>query len=168
MVVISVRAGLMQLADLGGRRRHAVSGDLCVAADRRGFSSCWEIFWSVLRDLFERCSRIPWQKYDVPIMTGCALVTAIVTLALERWSGSDRPLMALCLGAFFWWLVLSLATALWLPGASYLFVWPTLAGLLGLGISVQLRPGSVLAWVTTVLCSIPSLATLASSDPRHF
>jgi len=57
-------------------------------------------------------------------------------------------------------LVLSLVTAFWLPGASYLFVWPTLFGLLGLGVSIGLRPGSALAWFATLLCSIPSLILL--------
>jgi hypothetical protein len=117
------------------------------------------IFWSVLRDL-SNGARIPWQKLDVPIMTGCALLTAVVTLALERWSGSRRSPMALSLGALTWWLVLSLATAVWLPGASYLFVWPTVCGLLGLGISSRLRLESALAWMVTVLCSIPSLLLL--------
>ena len=93
-------------------------------------------------------------------MTGYALVTVAMTLMLERWSGRDRPLVALSLGALAWWLALSLATALWLPGASYLFVWPTLAGLLGLGVSIHSRPGSIIAWSTTILCSIPSLILL--------
>jgi hypothetical protein len=41
-----------------------------------------------------------------------------------------------------------------------LFVWPTLAGLLGLGVKVQLPPGSVLGWVVTLFCSIPTLLLL--------
>ncbi len=158
VVAISVRTGLMRLSDL-------------VAAAGVFFTAIWAslltvgilflvgIFWSVLRDLFIGAA-IPWQKYDVAIMVVCSLVTAIVTLALERWSGNYRPLIALCLGALFWWLVLSLVTAMWLPGASYLFVWPTLAGLLGLGIKVQLRRGSVLIWVMTLFCSIPTLLLL--------
>jgi hypothetical protein len=118
-----------------------------------------EIFWSVLRDPFHGAS-IPWQKYDVAIVSGCALVTTIVTLSLERWSGEHRSLIALCLGALLWWLVLSVGTALWLPGASYLFVWPTLAGVLGLSIKLQFGPGSVFTWVMTLLCTVPSLLLL--------
>jgi len=158
VVAISVQAGLMRLVDLAagvGVLFAAMWASLLTT----GILFLLGILGSALRDLFNG-AHIPWQKLDVPIMTGCALVTAMVTLALERWSGSQRSLVALCLGALFWWLVLSLATALWLPGASYLFVWPTLCGLLGLGISVQLRPGSVLAWIATILCSIPSLVLL--------
>ena len=156
--VISAQTGQLRLGDLAagvGLLFAAMWASLLTV----GILFLVGILWSVLSDLFNG-GQIPWQKFDVPIMTGCALVTAMVTLALERWSGSRRSLVALCLGALFWWLMLSLATALWLPGASYLFVWPTLSGLLGLGISVQLRPGSVWAWVATVLCSIPSLVLM--------
>ena len=159
VVAISVRTGLMRLADLA-----AAAGVLFTAIWASllavGILFLVGIFWSVLRELFTARAAIPWQKYDVAIMTVCALLTATVTLALERLSGDHRPLIALCLGALFWWLVLSLATALWLPGASYLFVWPTVAGLLGLFIKVQLRPGLFLAWVVTLFCSIPSLLLL--------
>ena len=61
------------------------------------------------------------------------------------------PFRGLVLGAFSWWLALVVATAFWLPGASYLFVWPTLCGLLGLSISIRLAPGSLMAWVAARL-----------------
>ena len=114
---------------------------------------------AILDDFFGG-RRIPWQKYDVPIMTGSAVAVACLTLALERWLARTRPLPGLCLGALAWWLILALVTAFWLPGASYLFVWPTLAGLSGLAVSVMLRPGSIIAWGMTVLCSVPSLVLL--------
>jgi hypothetical protein len=158
VVVISLRSGLVQLGDLA-----AAAGVFLVAmwASLLAVGALFLLgaFWSALRSLFNPVP-IAWQKHEVPIMTGCALVAAMVTLALERWSGGDRPLTALCLGAFCWWLVLTLATAFWLPGASYLFVWPTLAGLLGLGTSVRLPSGSAVAWFTTILCSMPSLVLL--------
>jgi hypothetical protein len=158
VLLFSTRVGLMRLADLA-----ATAGVLLAAI----FASLLtisilllvEIFWSVLRDPFHGAST-SWQRYDVAIVSGCALVTTIVTLSLERWSGEHRSLIALCLGALFWWSALSLGSALWLPGASYLFVWPTLAGVLGLSIKLQFGPGSVFAWVMTLLCTVPSLLLL--------
>jgi hypothetical protein len=158
VVMISLRSGLIELRDL-------VAGALvlftamCVSLLIVGVVFLVGVFWSVLCGVFNPVP-ISWQKYDMPIMTGCALVASIVTLALECWAGMDRPLLALCLGALCWWLALTLSTALWLPGASYLFVWPTMAGLLGLGIVVLLRSRAALAWVVTMLCSIPSLVLL--------
>ena len=104
---------------------------------------------------------VPWLKYDVSIMTGCAVVSMGINVALTRWWTIFRPLSGLVLGAFAWWLGLSLATAFWLPGGSYLFVWPTLGGLLGLAISSRFSSGSPLASAATFLGSIPALLVVA-------
>jgi Peptidase family M28 len=104
---------------------------------------------------------IPWLKYDLSIMAGCALLSAALTIALTRRAAYTRPLAGLVLGAFSWWLALSLATAYWLPSASYLFVWPTLGGLLGLYMSSRLPPGAPTASAATFVGSIPSLILLA-------
>jgi hypothetical protein len=116
--------------------------------------------WSLLRDI-THSPPIPWLKYDLLIMTGCALVSIGIIVAITRWWASSRPLEGLVLGAYAWWLGLTLATAFWLPGASYLFVWPTLGGLLGLSLSSRLPPGSSVAWVATFLGSIPALLLVA-------
>ena len=158
VVLISTRAGLMRLTDLAATVGVLIAA-MWISLLTIGILCIVGIFWSVLRDPFHGVP-IPWQNYDVTLVAGCMLVTATITLSLVGWSGRHRPLIALCLGAFFWWLILSLGTALWLPGASYLFVWPTLAGLFGVGINVQARPGSVFALLITLLCSIPSLLLL--------
>jgi hypothetical protein len=158
VVVMSLRTRVIELDDLArgaGVLFVAMWASLLVV----GLLFVTGGFWSVLRGIFNPVA-IPWQKYDVPIMTGCTLITAAVTLTIECWWGTKRPLAALYLGAMCWWLALALATSFWLPGASYLFVWPTLAGLLGFGISLHLQPGSALSWVMISLCSIPSLVLL--------
>ena len=152
---ISMRSNRMRLGDLIASAGVIITA-MCTSLCAVGILFVLGITWSALCDTLN-VDRIPWLKFDAPIMTGCALLTMVITLALARWSGSQRPLLALGLGSFSWWLALSLVTAFWLPGASYLFVWPTLFGLLGLGISIWLRPGSAIAWFTTLLCSLPSL-----------
>jgi Peptidase family M28 len=158
LVVISLYSKRMQLADLAAGAG-VIFTAMCVSLLAVGILFFLGIAWSALCDALNGTS-IPWLKFDVPIMTGCALLTMVVTLIFARWSGSRRPLVALSLGAFSWWLVLTLVTAVWLPGASYLFVWPTLCGLVGVGMSIWLRPGSAFAWFTTLLCSLPSLVLL--------
>ena len=54
-------------------------------------------------------------------------LSATLHLALRRWLGP----MNLMLGALFWWLLLALAAAFWIPGGSFLGLWPLLFGLLG-------------------------------------
>jgi hypothetical protein len=158
LVVASVRSDRMQLVDWGAGAGVILTA-MCASLCAVGVLFALGIAWSTLSAALN-AYRIPWLKFDVPIMTGCALLTMVITLAFVRWSGSQRPLLALGLGSLSWWLILSLVTAFWLPGASYLFIWPTLFGLLGLGTSIWLRPGSIVAWVTTLLCSLPSLILL--------
>jgi hypothetical protein len=155
LVVISLRSRRMQLTDLIAGVG-VIAAAMCVSLVAIGILFILGVAGSALRGVLNG-GRIPWLKFDVPIMTACALLTTVLTLVLARWSGSRRPLVALGLGTFSWWVVLSLVTAFWLPGASYLFVWPTLFGLVGLGVSIWLRPGSALAWFVTLLCSLPSL-----------
>ncbi|HEV3165950.1 MAG TPA: M28 family peptidase [Isosphaeraceae bacterium] len=116
-------------------------------------------FWLVLREVLSNVG-VRWWMLDLPLMAVCALIAAGVTLGVERLSAHRRSLLALSLGALFWWLAAALATAQWLPGASYLFVWPTLFGLLGLGVAILSRVGSTTAWVAIVLCSVPVLVVM--------
>lgn len=112
--------------------------------------------WSVFNSEFYGV-RVPWLEFDVPILTGCAIVIATVTLAFKRWFVGARSLPALSLGALSWWLALTLFTAWWHPGSSYLFVWPTLFGVLGLGISLAARTRATAARMITLLCTTPAL-----------
>ena len=112
--------------------------------------------WNILSLQFHG-TRVSWLKFDVPILTGCAMLTATLTLVLKRWCASARSFVALSLGALSWWLVLTLATAWWLPGCSYLFVWPTLFGVLGLGVSLAAQIGTTATRVITLLCTTPAL-----------
>ncbi len=113
VVSLSIRTGLIEFIDLA-----ATTGVLFTALWTSllttGILVVMGIFWSVLHDPVHG-TPIPWQKYDVAIVTGCALVAATITLFFEHWAGCYRPFIALWLGALFWWLVLSLVTVLWLP-----------------------------------------------------
>lgn len=64
------------------------------------------------------------------------------------------PVKPLTLGALFWWGLALVATTLWLPGASYLFLWPLLFATIGL----LLRPHPAIAasaGVATVVLLTP-------------
>ncbi len=63
---------------------------------------------------------------------------------LRRFSGKQ-----LSLGALFWWVLALIATDLFLPGASYLFLWPLLFALIGI------------AWGKPWLAAVPLLVFLA-------
>ncbi|WP_309715886.1 M20/M25/M40 family metallo-hydrolase [Armatimonas sp.] len=63
---------------------------------------------------------------------------------LRRFSGKQLSLGALC-----WWVLALIATNLFLPGASYLFLWPLLFSLIGI------------AWGKPWLAAVPLLVFLA-------
>lgn len=52
---------------------------------------------------------------------------SMLHLILRRWLAAAN----LAMGAWFWWLAAAIATAVWLPGASYVPLWPLLCVLLG-------------------------------------
>ncbi|MGC4042380.1 MAG: M28 family peptidase [Armatimonas sp.] len=78
-----------------------------------------------------------------------SLAAALVPLGIALRKQSAKPPT---LGALLWWVLLLLATTLWLPGASYLFLWPLLLATLG----QLLRPHPVLA----IAASVPTVVLL--------
>ena len=62
------------------------------------------------------------------------------------------------------WLLLALATSIYMPGASYLFLWPVVWSTIALGIAAMGRGGVMLAWASTiagVILMAPTIALLA-------
>jgi hypothetical protein len=74
-------------------------------------------------------------------------------VVLRRWMAPAN----LALGALSWWLMLACATAVRVPGASYVSLWPLLFGLLG--VVVVLRPAEApwrrFAWL--VVAALPAM-----------
>ena len=114
---------------------------------------------NVIQELLHAAT-VPWLKYDLLIMTAFALIAAAITALWTRSRASSQPLKGLILGALSWWVGLSLATAIWVPGASYLFVWPALGSMLGLAIASRCPPCSPLASAANLLGAIPALLLL--------
>jgi hypothetical protein len=63
-----------------------------------------------------------------PLWCAVLVSAAIVTASLRfssRWISADASVF----GALFWWVLLAVAVAIYLPGASFLFLWPLLFSL---------------------------------------
>ena len=60
-------------------------------------------------------------------------------------------------GALFCWLLLALAASVYMPGASYLFLWPMLSSTVALGILAMGRGGPILQCA----CALPALIMMA-------
>jgi hypothetical protein len=100
---------------------------------------------------------MPVSRYDVALLTGSAAVAVLVAAAIFVWSSRRWSWEGLGLGALLWWLAAAAATSLWMPGASYAFVWPLLAILLGQAFAFLVPRGRPDALVASWLSAVPLL-----------
>jgi len=99
------------------------------------------------------------QYYVVCIVT----LTIAVFTAIYNWLRRRLSVYSLAAGALGLWWALMIVSCIYLPGGSYLFTWPLLSSLTGLGILLNLRErftisGGHLAAI--LLCSVPGLLLL--------
>lgn len=73
----------------------------------------------------------------------------------------------LTLGAWLWWAILMVLTSLYLPGASYLFSWPLLLGLIALGYGFVSR-GRRPVLETLLIIVLPATAGLLLFTPTIY
>ncbi|HEX8188562.1 MAG TPA: M20/M25/M40 family metallo-hydrolase, partial [Pyrinomonadaceae bacterium] len=98
-------------------------------------SACVALFWWVVRAARVTDTTVTWSDaYNLRLyVAGFALLSlALASLVYGRLGGKASPL-ELTLGGLLWWVLLGLATGVGFEGASYLFVWPPLFALAGLG-----------------------------------
>jgi hypothetical protein len=85
-------------------------------------------------------------------------VTAVIYLLFSR----RVDAVNLTLGALFWWVVLMIVSAFYLPGGSYLLTWPLLFGLVGVAVALAFpQLGRVKILAVATLCAFPGLFLLA-------
>lgn len=70
-----------------------------------------------------------------PFFVGFVALTVAITTALYSLFRKKSDAESMALGGMLWWLLLLVLTSLFLPGGSYLFTWPLLFSLIGLGLS---------------------------------
>jgi hypothetical protein len=91
---------------------------------------------------------------------GFASLSVAITAALYVGFSKKIRVANLAVGALLWWLVLTVATSVSFPPASYLFTWPLLFSLLGLAVLFALgeRPASPwYSFAALALSAIPAV-----------
>jgi hypothetical protein len=99
------------------------------------------------------------------IWIGLASLTVAVTAGLYGVVRHRIGVFDLAVGGLFWWLLLAVATSVAFPPASYLFTWPLVFSLLGLGILLAREGQAVWPWrpfAVLMITGIPA-AFLAAS-----
>lgn len=119
------------------------------------------LIWNKLR------SNVSDQQYESMItdssvsiyyLIGLLFLTTIIAFLLVKLVSRYIRAENLWIGALLLWLLLCVGTTLYLPGGSYLFIWPFIFSLVGLNISVQMREG---AWTwASVLFAVPGFVLI--------
>jgi hypothetical protein len=122
--------------------------------------ACWRLLalWVPEVDWFSHGSPYGSGRY----MLGISLLVIALFLAVAgRWSGRVPPAGTL-VAAMIAWAILGLVSAAWLPGASYVFLWPPLFAALGFATWLG-REGERGAWVAPVLviAALPAILLVA-------
>ncbi|MBW4635040.1 MAG: M28 family metallopeptidase [Iphinoe sp. HA4291-MV1] len=97
-------------------------------------------------------------------MISFVALTIAITSGLYVWFRKKISVQNLTVGALLWWFILMVLTSVYLPGASYLFTWPLLFSLVGLGFIFASRDrdsGRVKHLVVLTACAIPGIILLA-------
>jgi len=101
-------------------------------------SACVALFWWVVRAARVTETTVTWSDaYNLRFYAlGFALLSlAIASLVYARF-GRRANAYELMLGGLLWWVVLAAASGVAFKGASYLFVWPLLFALIGVGVAL--------------------------------
>lgn len=96
-------------------------------------------------------------------MISFVALTIAITSGLYVWFRKKISIQNLTVGALLWWLILMVLTSIYLPGASYLFTWPLLFSLVGLGFIFASNRDSAKGkrLVMLTACAIPGIILLA-------
>ena len=95
-----------------------------------------------------------------------ALATTSAVYVLMR---ARATVVNLGVGALLWWLILMIVTSIFLPGGSFLFHWPLLFGLIGLGWMILAPQGKgSLNTLILGLCAVPAIVLLVPTIYQMF
>src|SRR5215213_5084018 len=138
VVVLGRRRGLLTFKGIGFGLAALVAS--CIAAN-----IVTMLVWTLVRTLHPGFSLIPWgDTYNSGFYKiAFVLLTIAIVSAIYAWGQRRTSVANLGVGAMLGWLLLAVASAVVLPGGSYLLTWPLLFALAGTAIlfySKQQRP----------------------------
>jgi hypothetical protein len=112
--------------------------------------------WFVVRDILLNLD-VAVVRLDYPLLPIFSIVAVLAAGAVFVRAGRRGSWEGLGLGILGWWLAATVATSLWLPGASYAFLWPLLAILAGQAVAFLVPRGGTVAVLASWLSADPLL-----------
>jgi hypothetical protein len=169
-LVVAVTALFVAVVVLGMKKKQltlkgTLLGVLVFIAAAVAASLVTTLVWWALRALHNRLGLPPLgDVYHQYLYAGgfIALAVAVFSVVYLLFRGKTSA-PNLWMGALAWWLLLTIATGVWLPGGSYLMAWPLLFSLIGLGITFLTGASQTISakrFTVLSLCAIPGLLLL--------
>ncbi len=97
-----------------------------------------------------------------------AFLTAAVTSTVYLLFAKKVSVENLAVGGLGWWLAAAVAVGLWLPGGSYLLVWPLLFSLVGLLIIIALMDTDTLSTKSIIILMLSALPGVVLLSPLFY
>jgi Peptidase family M28 len=91
------------------------------------------------------------------------ILAVAITAVLYNLYRQKANIENLTVGGLFCWLLLLMVTSVFLPGASYLLIWPLLFGLVSLGFMLRTEakdPNSLTRFMALSICAVPGVVLL--------
>lgn len=116
--------------------------------------------------------RPPGETYHAGLFfMGFVALTVAISASLFVLFRKKAGVENLAAGGLIWWGILLVITSFYLPGASYLFTWPLLFSVAGLGVMLGLKkdaPASFSGRAILCLCAVPGIVLLAPVIQQAF
>lgn len=100
--------------------------------------------------------------------TSFVFLTLALVCALLIWFRRRISLKSLAVGAWLWWLILVWLTSAVMPGASYLFAWPLLFGLIGAAYSFLFAEGEPISIKLSVVLALTAICAIIILVPAIY
>jgi hypothetical protein len=157
--VLGFRKGLLSVGKLIGAFFAFL---LCLVITVTGVTLAWWLVTLIHRNYNQLPAGVPYNAhlYIISFVGLAVCLTSAMFLLLTRKIGP----LNLAMGASLWWLIFMGGTIVFLPGASYLFSWPLLFSLAGLGYYFYSKSENSVSWIrfaVLIVASIPGIILLA-------
>jgi Peptidase family M28 len=127
------------------------------------------VLWLVVRDIAGNLGFYQLLvRFETAVLAAFAVVALVVAMAVVAAASGRWSWEGLGLGALSLWLALTVATSLWLPGASCAYIWPLLAILAGQAAAFAAARGGWFALLAAWLGSVPLLILQTTLLPGLF
>jgi peptidase M28-like protein len=120
----------------------------------------WKLIWLV------RSGPSPAATQSRVLALGFVALAIAITFAVFTFVRNRANVESLAVGSLLWWFLLMVGTSVLMPGATFVFHWPLLFSLLGLGWMMLSAPPeragrSILNIVVLTLCALPGIILMA-------